>query len=232
MLVRNKHGRMYAIPNTDKFWKAQLSKDIFQFKNIEKLRQLCGNPRTVIDIGANVGSNTIEYCTWGIEVHSFEPCSELYDCLVHNIELNVKPDMNISMYRGTSLYTGNVHTYNIGLGNSNTIKFLQNHLDNKGCNYVMDGPSSYSEKIELRTLDSYQFTNVDVIKIDAEGYELYILQGAIETIKRDKPIIQTECDDRLFQRYGLSTVDITRFMNEIGYECVYQYQHDMFWKFV
>lgn len=231
MLVRNKHNRVYHVPNTDKFWIAQLTKDIFQFKNILTLRKLCAYPRTVIDIGANVGSNTIEYCTYGMEVHSFEPTTDLYNCLVTNIELNVKPDMNVNMYNGTTVYTGNVHTYKVALGNENATKYIQTHLDNKGRNYLMNGPSNSSEKIECRTLDSYEFTNVDVIKIDTEGYELFVLQGAIETIMRDRPIIQTECDNVLFARYGLSINDILSFMNEINYTMVAQHNHDMFWKY-
>lgn len=48
------------------------------------------------------------------------------------------------------------------------------------------------EKIEVRTLDSYNLTNITMIKIDVENFELNVLKGGIETIKRNKPIIFIE----------------------------------------
>jgi FkbM family methyltransferase len=229
MIVRNKFGRQYVIPNTDVFWKQQLTKGIFQLENIQTLRQLCGNARTIIDVGANVGSNTIEYSTWALQVHSFEPTTELYECLLQNIKTNVHVGMNVNMYKGSSVFTNNIKTYNVALGNIDSEKFIQKHIDNKGRNYVMNGPSNNSEKIIVKTLDSYELTEVDIIKIDTEGYELYVLEGAINTINKYKPVIQTECDDRLFNRYGLTTVDVYKFMSNIGYKKVKQHQHDIFW---
>lgn len=229
MLVKNKFGRQYVIPNTDVFWKQQLTRSIFQLENIQTLRQLRGNARTIVDIGANVGSNTIEYSTWGLEVHSFEPTVELYECLVQNIKTNVHPNMNVNMYKGPCVYTNKIFTHNVALGNTDAEKFIQKHTDNKGRNYVMNGPSNNCEKIIVKTLDSYELTDVDIIKIDTEGYELYVLEGSINTINKYKPVIQTECDDRLFSRYGLTTVDVYKFMSNIGYKKVKQYQHDIFW---
>lgn len=44
----------------------------------------------------------------------------------------------------------------------------------------------------IKTIDSMNFDVVDYIKIDVEGYELEVIKGAIETIKRCKPIISIE----------------------------------------
>jgi len=46
--------------------------------------------------------------------------------------------------------------------------------------------------VDLRTLDSFNFTHVDYIKIDVEGDELAVLQGASDTLSRCKPIIVIE----------------------------------------
>ena len=37
------------------------------------LRKCVPNARTIIDVGANIGTNTIEYATWGKNIESFEP---------------------------------------------------------------------------------------------------------------------------------------------------------------
>ena len=46
--------------------------------------------------------------------------------------------------------------------------------------------------VDLRTLDSFNFTDVDYIKIDVEGDELAVLQGSTETLSRCRPLIVME----------------------------------------
>lgn len=46
--------------------------------------------------------------------------------------------------------------------------------------------------VPVRTLDSYGFTDVAVIKIDVENMELAVLRGAMETIQRERPVIYAE----------------------------------------
>lgn len=44
----------------------------------------------------------------------------------------------------------------------------------------------------LVTLDSLKVSRISFIKIDVEGYENQVLDGAVETIKRDRPTILCE----------------------------------------
>jgi FkbM family methyltransferase len=46
--------------------------------------------------------------------------------------------------------------------------------------------------VQTKTLDSYRFENVVLIKIDVEGHELQVLEGATETITRCRPIMLLE----------------------------------------
>ena len=87
-IITNRYNRQYQVSDDDIYWQKMLSKGIFQINNIRKLRELKPNARTIIDIGANIGTNTIEYATWGKTVHSFEPTPELYNTMLKNIELN------------------------------------------------------------------------------------------------------------------------------------------------
>jgi FkbM family methyltransferase len=47
-------------------------------------------------------------------------------------------------------------------------------------------------KIQLYTLDQFEFENIDYIKIDVDGFELKVLQGAINTIEKFSPILVLE----------------------------------------
>jgi hypothetical protein len=46
--------------------------------------------------------------------------------------------------------------------------------------------------IETRTLDSYNFSKIDFIKIDVEGWEEQVLRGAMDTILKYKPRMYIE----------------------------------------
>lgn len=48
---------------------------------------------------------------------------------------------------------------------------------------------------QLYTLDEFNFVNVDYIKIDVDGYEEKVLQGAVNTIMKYKPVIVLEAEN-------------------------------------
>ncbi len=56
--------------------------------------------------------------------------------------------------------------------------------------------------VEVRTLDSFELHDVDLIKIDCEGYELFVLQGGEETIRRERPTVFVEQKIGNLFRYG------------------------------
>ena len=65
-------------------------------------------------------------------------------------------------------------------------------------------------------LDSMNWDDIDFIKLDAEGFELFVLQGAIETLKRNRPLILIEQDDRWGTRYGQSAAQGLALLKDIG----------------
>jgi FkbM family methyltransferase len=50
--------------------------------------------------------------------------------------------------------------------------------------------------IQIRTLDSFKLADVGFLKIDAEGHELAVLEGAHETIAASRPVIFVESEAR------------------------------------
>ena len=66
-----------------------------------------------------------------------------------------------------------------------------------------------------------EFTNeleiIDLIKIDVEGYELFVLKGGIETLKKTKKII-FESSLEFCQRFNYKTSDIIAFLADLNFK--------------
>jgi FkbM family methyltransferase len=85
----------------------------------------------------------------------------------------------------------NVELHPVALGNENSFVSMNVELENTGATHISNKTDSLN-KVELKKLDDYEFTNIDFIKIDVEGYENQVVLGAKETLLRNKPIIIVE----------------------------------------
>jgi FkbM family methyltransferase len=63
-------------------------------------------------------------------------------------------------------------------------------------------------EVEVRTLDGFGFTDVRFIKADVEGSEREVLEGARETIARDRPVLLLELLSGTYQDPGACTAAI------------------------
>jgi hypothetical protein len=64
-------------------------------------------------------------------------------------------------------------------------------LKNTGMTHVSNQLDE-KNKVELKKIDDYEFTDVDFIKIDVEGYKNQVVLGAKNTLIKKKPIIIIE----------------------------------------
>ena len=75
------------------------------------------------------------------------------------------------------------------------------------------------ECIELDAfVTSHNISKVHFIKIDTEGAELSILQGARNMITRDHPIILMEYNPTNMKQCGVCKEEIDNFLREMGYQ--------------
>jgi FkbM family methyltransferase len=238
ILIENKIGRNMWVWDSDSFYTQRLQAGPYQKQNLLHLRELCPNPRTVLDIGMNIGMNTIEYSTWANDVHGFEPVPATYQVAVDNIALN-----KANWRKDTGWWkeadgswaslemSGTIHTHNIALGP--TPGQVEMHIKkNDGHNRVANDNGEFKTvtgkdikrnegyervSIEQKTLDSYAFENVDIIKIDVEGYELLILEGADQTIASNRPIVQVECVEIQPRAFGRTIQELMDYFNDRDY---------------
>src|SRR5262249_40578675 len=71
-----------------------------------------------------------------------------------------------------------------------------------------------SRLIEVKRLDDFNFLDVGAIKIDVEGHEFEVLSGSEETIKKSRPVLIVEIEER--HHPGRSS-EIIRYVEEMGY---------------
>ena len=69
--------------------------------------------------------------------------------------------------------------------------------------------------ISVRTLDEFAIPNVGFLKIDVEGLELDVLEGAIKTISRDRPAMLIEIEQRYHPERSIT--DIFDRLGALGY---------------
>jgi len=148
-------------------------------------RQFLNKNSVVIDAGANIGAFSIFAAQLAPQgrIYSFEPVAETF----LSLENNTKRHLQITCI-------------NSGLGERVCRKNIVVDSESYGKSILEDSPfydgkPNYRkiESINVLTIDSFvedrAISRVDFIKIDTEGYEARILNGARKTIKRDKPII-------------------------------------------
>ena len=164
----------------------------------------------IIDIGANNGQISVEFAHLvGDEgrVHSFEPQRIIYYQLCGNVFFNG---------------LDNVFCHNLALGNTDGIIDIE-VPDYHSTGFVNFGDvhvgleTEKSDKVEMRRLDSFEFQNVSVIKIDVQGFEMEVIEGAEETIKKHRPVIFIEIEEDQLERYGKTSEDLISKIESFGY---------------
>jgi FkbM family methyltransferase len=181
-------------------------------RNARTLLGMMGDParlHRVIDCGAWIGQWSLMH-RHAEHVEAFEPNPDILPLLEHNIQSCPQ-----------------IHLHRTALSNQPGRTALRYESHTGTCHMW---PEGHAQDIEVRTLDSYQFSDVDVIKIDVEGMEVPLLQGAEQTIRRNRPWILIEGNESP-GRYGRSKRDILHLLHSWGMTRVYKRWPDQIYRF-
>lgn len=156
----------------------------------------------VIDIGASTGCLSLFNKNRRFLIFSFEPNPTAFNELVSNVVSN----------------DCNTFCYNVALGNHDGTAFMSQHQElwGYGYNRIIDQESDV--KIPIHQLDHMiPFnTNITHVKIDVEGYEMFVLRG-MKRILEQKPVLYLEMIESNFQNYSYTSTDIINFLEKFGY---------------
>ncbi len=161
-------------------------------------------PRVAVDVGGHIGLWSYNLAHAFQQVHAFEPVAAHRECFVKNVD---KPNVTLhACALGREEGSVSIHTAPTSTGDS----------------WVKGGGG-----IPMVTLDSLGLTEVDFIKIDCEGYEENVLRGAVETIKRSRPVIIVEQKrDMATARFGLEPLGAVKFLQGLGYKVAQEISGD------
>lgn len=172
-----------------------------------------------ITIGADEGQEIPFYKDHNIKnLAFFEPRTEAYEKLVHNIVQSFDKSYK-------------VHVYNVGLGETEGV--LPMHTAGGGQSSSFLKPKLHLEKhpeivfrddmiydFSVKTLDSFNFgPEFNYINLDVQGFELKVLKGGQKTLNN---IIALNTEINLIELYeGCVLVDeLSEFLSGFGFSCV------------
>jgi FkbM family methyltransferase len=156
----------------------------------------------VVDVGANIG--TLSLAASRIvgatgKVYSLEANPRIFQYLQHNLLLNS---------------ADNVVTFSAAAGHtSGMIHFSDNLLDDQ--NAVLQNGAGLM--VPVRTLNELFASEmkINLLKIDVEGYEKFVLEGALDILSRVK-VVYFEAYTEHFTRFNYQFNDVWRILQDQG----------------
>lgn len=148
--------------------------------------------RTAVDVGAHCGLWSMHLVKRFAQVHAFEPVAEHRACFERNVGA------------GALMYA-------CALGETEGRVRIQTSAQSSGDSWV-----GGEGDIPLRRLDEYDLPTVDFVKLDCEGYELFALRGAEETLKRCRPCVIVEQKPGRAQKFGLPETGAVDYLRGLG----------------
>ena len=167
---------------------------------------LCRPNQIALDIGASRGLYSARMAIWSKEVICFEPHPSSSRLLKETVA-KVFPSMTV---------------HSVALSNQNGLESFKFEFLDPGRSRIIYTDSEKGNfgvrMVPVKTLDIFQLGNISLIKIDVEGFEFEVLEGALETIKKSRPAIIIEIEER--HREG-SFGRVRNFLRELNYTGIY-----------
>lgn len=189
-------GCTFDVPTRDRTILPSLLNNSYEKRTIALLGQVLEPGMTFVDVGANIGLYTViaSRLLQGVgHVYSFEPEPTNYSFLEQNVRLNDVP---------------NAHLEKLALGNRNATASLKIDKGSIGTHSLLDRGKSVEREIavDVVRLDDYfrRLTEtIDVLKVDVEGFEPLVLEGAGDALAGATAVFFEFNRDDVTATYGI-----------------------------
>jgi len=157
--------------------------------------------KRVLDIGAWCGTWSVAMEKYACNIDAFEPDKTHFACLEKNV----------------ARFSDRIKSHRIAIGNKEDSISLT--TEDATQNTRVDGTG----EILMHTIDYYNYTDVDFIKIDVEGYEMRVLEGAKKTITFNDEnqsyvkFLMIELNNNT-RKYGSSNLEIEKYIESLGFK--------------
>lgn len=156
----------------------------FSEGEVALFRQVLRPGDVVLEAGANFGAHTVAMAQMVGEqgrIFAFEPQRLVFQAMVANVAINSLPNV-VTVQAGLGAQPGviKVPVLNPAMGHNFGGFNISNH--NAG------------EEVSVQTVDSLNLSRCRLIKVDVEGMECEVLEGARDTIARLRPVLYVEND--------------------------------------
>ena len=174
--------------------------------DIQLVASLCDPDRVSLDIGASIGEFTIAMLASSDSVIAFEPrpaqareLVSMFDAVgaavrVEAVALSDQP--GVTAMRVVESDPG------------------RSTIDDSNQLTDADGGAVHTVDVPVRRLDDLALDNVGLVKIDVEGHELAVLRGAVDTLRRNRPAVVVEAEER---HHPDAVAAITELLSGLGY---------------
>lgn len=204
----------WFLPDEDQHFAAflqQYPRNSYQQQSLDLALSHCGSRGLVLDIGANIGLFATRFAGVFAKVVCFEPTTVVYDCL----RMNCRDQSNVEVFK-------------MALGQEPALLDISapRKLGNCGVYSLVDFPNTsadiVSERVFVARLDDFGLAP-DLIKIDTQGYECQVLQGAVMTLQKHSPVLLLEAEGKTAKR------QLGELLEPLGYVSVGSVRHDWVW---
>lgn len=220
--IQSKNGKIYWVDGEDTLYIQRLKAGQYQGTNWQFAQTLISNWHRCLDVGTNNACNAIHYAERFDIVECFEPTP-----LAQQLWENTVRDNAVSNCRLHTVAVGEcekttdivVHDKNGGhnhLNNADRPRWTGKHWTSRNAK----PRKRQTIPVAVKTIDSYAFTDVGFIKIDVEGYEKFVLEGAKQTIDRCRPTIQLEIVANQCRKFGYWGEDMIEWIRSWDYVVV------------
>ncbi len=166
----------------------------------------------VFDIGANIGDSVLQIAkklNGTGSIYAFEPSPDVFQRLNRNVSLN-----NFN----------NIETFNLGMADvESQLSFVVEDKNHSGGAFISKDANN-AIKVAVTTIDKFvaehNLSKLDFLKIDTEGFEVFVLKGGVNTFRNFKPKMFIEVSDSLLKRAGSSAKELIQILNELNYHSV------------